>query len=140
MVKDEIALNEEVPIHVMFDTKGRQGPAQSVTIASNDPANPTLELRIVGEAMFQSISNPRLYNLVIEDDNPREAKVVIQSNKEEITFQIESVESDGLSSSSMKSRKWNPEKYRTHFKTIGNCLWVTITEDLLFERIPQSVP
>ena len=123
MVKDEIALNEEVPIHVMFDTKGRQGPqTQSVTIASNDPANPTLELRIVGEAIASIHIEPTAVQFGrIEDDNPREAKVVIQSNKEEITFQIESVESDGLEFIQHEIEEVEPgKKYELHFKTIGN--------------------
>lgn len=123
MVKDEITPNEEVPIHVMFDTKGRQGPQiQSVTIASNDPANPTLELRIVGEAIASIHIEPMAVQFGrIEDENPRKATVVIQSIKENVKFKIKSVESDGLDFLDYEIKEINEgKKYEFIIKTNEN--------------------
>lgn len=96
--KNELAPGEEIKIHAATNLKGRQGPqTKSITVMTNDPDNPSYQLRIVGEAIASIAIEPMSVQFGrIMDDEPREATVVIQSNKPEISFKVLSAELDGI--------------------------------------------
>ena len=98
MAKDQIGPNEEVALHATLNLKGRQGPqTKAITVISNDPENPSFQLRITGEAIASISIEPMAVQFGrIEDDNPREATVTIASQKEGVTFKVLSAELDGL--------------------------------------------
>lgn len=98
MAKDEIQPNEEVSVHATLNLKGRQGPqTKAITVISNDPENPSFQLRITGESIASISIEPMAVQFGrVEDDNPREATVTISSQKEHVTFKVLSAELDGL--------------------------------------------
>ncbi len=118
--KNELAPGEEVKIEASTNLKGRQGPqTKAITVTSNDPENPTFQLRIVGEAIASISIEPMAVQFGrIEDDNPRESKVVIQSNKEDISFKVQSVEIEDMDFIQHEIKELEPgKKYELNVKT-----------------------
>lgn len=120
---NELMPNEEIKIQAAFNLKGRQGPQnKAITVTSNDPENPSFQLRIVGEAIASISIDPMVVQFGrILDDNPRETKVVIQTNKEDISFKVQSAEIDDMEFIKHEIKEVERgKKYELHINTTGN--------------------
>ena len=123
LAKNELAPGEEVELHAATNLKGRQGPqTKAVTVTSNDPENPTVQLRIVGTAIASISIEPMSVQFGrVDDDEPRETTVVIQSNKEDISFKVLSAEIDGMDFVEHEIKEVQPgKKYELLVKTAGS--------------------
>ena len=121
--KKNIEPGEEVALQAALNLRGRQGQqTKAITVTSNDPETPTLQLRITGEAVASISIDPMAVQLGrIEDDNPREKTVIIQSNKPEITFKVISVELDGIDFITHEIKEVEPgRKWELSMKTDAN--------------------
>jgi hypothetical protein len=121
--KNDIAPNEEVSLHAVLNLKGRQGPqTKAITVTSNDPETPSFQLRITGEAIASISIEPMAVQFGrVEDDNPREATVTIQSQKEGVTFKVLSAELDGLDFITHELKEVEPgKKWEMSIKTSAN--------------------
>lgn len=121
--KNDIAPNEEVSLHAVLNLKGRQGPqTKAITVTSNDPETPSFQLRITGEAIASISIEPMAVQFGrVEDDNPREATVTIQSQKEDVTFKVLSAELDGLDFITHELKEVEPgKKWEMSIKTSAN--------------------
>ena len=121
--KNELAPGEEVVLHASTNLKGRQGlQTKAVTVMSNDPDQPTFQLKIVGEAIASISIEPMAVQFGrIEDNEPREQKVVIQSNKEDITFKVQSAEIEDMDFIQHEIKEVEPgKKYEMIVKAAGD--------------------
>ncbi len=91
---DTLAPGEEVKIGAVTNLRGRQGKqVKTVTVFTNDPENQTIQLRLEGDVQASIMIEPTAVNFGrIDDNEPREAKVVVKSTKDDLTFAINSAE------------------------------------------------
>ncbi|MBW7863862.1 MAG: DUF1573 domain-containing protein [Candidatus Hydrogenedentes bacterium] len=94
-----LAPGAEVTLAASLSLKGRQGKQhKTINVESNDPASPTLTLTLTGSAVPSIVLSPENINLGrIEDDEPRGATFTIKSNKADLSFEVQSVQVDGIS-------------------------------------------
>ncbi|HDP35418.1 MAG TPA: DUF1573 domain-containing protein [Candidatus Hydrogenedentes bacterium] len=96
--KDTLEPDEEIKIGAVTNLRGRQGPqTKVVTVATNDPETPTVQLRMVGTVLASIAVEPDRINFgEIRDDEPREASVNIKSTVDDVTFTVLSAELTGM--------------------------------------------
>lgn len=81
---------EETHVTANFNLKGRQGhQTKTITVLSNDPAQPAYRLELTGTAIATITVEPGLVNFGrIEDTAIHEQTVLVQSNREGHTFEV----------------------------------------------------
>lgn len=120
--KDKLAPGEEIHIGAVVNLSGRQGKqVKAVTITTNDPETPSVQLRMEGMVTASIHVDPDRVNFgEIKDDDPREAIINITSTLDDLTFTVQSAELTGMDFVQHEIKEVEAGKaYQVIVKTVG---------------------